>query len=604
MANGNRSSVLPTVMRRLRGTFLAIALFSGVLNLLALTGSFYMLQVYDRVLPSKSVATLIGLSVLMAALYAGYGLLDFFRMRAMARIGVKFDQALRGNVFEAVRARSLNAPTSADGMQPLRDVDQVRSFLSGMGPTALFDIPWIPVFIAFVTLLHPWLGLLAAGGAVVIIGLTIVAEMRTRAPTLAAAVSGSQRSALCTATRRNADAIQAMGMGARLGDRFSALSARHLSDQLKASDATSGTGTASRVLRMLLQSAVLGLGAYLVVVDQMSAGAIIAASIMTSRALAPVEVAITHWRSFVAARQGHARLKALFAQLDAKAQPAVDLNAPVRGLAVNNLTVNAPSETQPILRGVSFSLNAGEALGVIGPTGSGKSTLARAIVGVWPASHSDSSVRLDGAKLDQWRSEDLGRHIGYLPQDIELMDGTVADNISRFDPAANSRDIIAAAEQAGVHDMITGLKDGYATRVGDDGAKLSGGQRQRIALARALYGNPFLVVLDEPNSNLDSHGEHALTQAIVNIKARRGIVIVIAHRPSAVAAVDTLMALHNGQIQAFGPKDEVVRSVTAIARDAAAASAGEAKTTVASGPSQAPAASTAHRPFKILKQTA
>lgn len=595
MADSQKSAVLPTVMQKLRGTFLAVAIFSGVLNLLALTGSFYMLQVYDRVLPSKSVPTLIGLSVLMAAFYAGYGLLDFFRSRVLSRIGARFDQAVRSDIFDAVSVRSSGAASNGDGMQPLRDVDQIRAFLSGLGPPAFFDIPWIPLFLAFVTLLHPWLGLLSLAGAIFIITLTLITEAKTRAPSLTATVSAARRSALCTAVRRNSDAIQAMGMGTRLRDRFSALSASHLSDQLKASDAASGTGTTSRVFRMLLQSAVLGLGAFLVVSDQMSAGSIIAASILTSRALAPVETAITHWRSFVAARQGYTRLSALFAELDAERRPAVQLNPPARDLSVQNLTVLGTGETEPILRSVAFSLKAGDALGVIGPTGSGKSTLARALIGARMRVTPESSVRLDGAKLDQWRSDDLGRHIGYLPQDIELLDGTVAENISRFDPAAKSTDIIAAAEQAGVQDMILSLRDGYATRIGEDGVRLSGGQRQRIALARALYGTPFLVVLDEPNSNLDSQGDAALTKAISSVKARGGIVVVIAHRPSAIAAVDTLLALSNGQLQAFGPKDDVVSRVTA------SAAGSDVRPTDAGQPR--PSAPTP-RPFKILKQTA
>ena len=557
-------SPIQLAMRHCSGIFLAVAAFSGVLNVVALAGSIYMLQVYDRVLPSRSVPTLVGLTILVVALYAGYGLLDFFRTRAMARVGARVDQELRDRIFDIVRSRSLRDRSDGDGLQPIRDLDQLRTFLSGMGPTAFFDMPWIPVYLAFVALLHPWLGLLAAAGGVVVFSLTLMTEFRARGPARTAAASGAQRMALGEAARRNAEAIHVLGMGERIRERWSRISARYLADQIRVSDAASGTGTAARVLRMLLQSSVLGLGAYLVVNDQVTGGTIIAASIMTSRALAPVETAITHWRSFIAARQGYYRLRDLFRAYGNDPRPAVELKAPCRAFIVQNLSVAAPGDTRPIVRNVSFSLQAGQGLGIIGPTGSGKSTLARALVGAWAPSRLDSSVRLDGATLDQWAPEALGRHIGYLPQDVELFDGTVADNISRFAADAVSPDIISAAEQAGVHDLILGLEEGYSTRVGEGGAKLSGGQRQRIAMARALYGNPFLVVLDEPNSNLDAHGEKALTNAIRAVRARGGIAIVIAHRPSAVASVDLLLAMSNGQMHAFGPKDEVIRKVAGV----------------------------------------
>ncbi len=352
-------------------------------------------------------------------------------------------------------------------------------------------------------------------------------------------------------------------MGARVGKRWTELGAAHLSDQIRTADAASGSVTASRVFRMLLQSCVLGLGAYLVIQDQVSGGSIIAASILTSRALAPVETGLSHWRSFIAARQGYGRLAALLKGADARVHPPVALGAPTRSLSVQNLLVAPPGSTQPILRNVSFTLEAGQGLGVIGPSGSGKSTLARALVGAWTPSHPDSSVRLDGAALSQWTPETLGPHIGYVPQDVELLDGTIAENIARLDPDATSDKIMKAAKLAGAHEAVVAMADGYATRVGDGGVRLSGGQRQRIALARALYGDPFLVVLDEPNSNLDAQGEQALTAAVQSVRNRGGIAIVIAHRAAAIAAVDTLFALHNGQMQAFGPKDEVLRKVTA-----------------------------------------
>ena len=547
------------IVRGCGSIFLSVALFSGVMNFLALTGSIYMLQVYDRVIPSKSIPTLIGLTIIMMGFYICNGLLDFFRARAMARVGIRIDQQLRGAIFDLVRAQRRQA--GSDGLQPVRDLDQIRTFMSGMGPTALFDIPWIPVFLIFVTLLHPWLGMMALCGALLVVALTVVTDLKARGPMRDAAAIGSARMALADSARRNSESIHVLGMGQRLSDRWYAMCARSLSNGVKASDVTSGMGAVSRTLRMLLQSCVLGLGAYLAVIDQISAGSIIAASILTARALAPVEIAITHWNSFLAARQGYQRLSDQLEKAAATVKPVVMLPPPERSLAVEKLTITLPGDSQPILQNVSFSLQSGQGLGIIGPTGSGKSTLAKAMVGAWISSHSESTVRFDGATLDQWSPDALGRHIGYLPQEIELLEGTIADNICRFDPEASSENIIAAAQLSGVHDLIVALPKGYATEVGPDGQRLSGGQRQRVALARALYGNPFLVVLDEPNSNLDSFGDQALTSAIKSVRARGGIVVIVAHRPSAIASVELLLALHNGKTQAFGPKDEVLAKV-------------------------------------------
>lgn len=559
--NGAEANAIRLAMRRCRGIFLAVGLFSGVLNVLALTGSLYMLQVYDRVLPSRSIPTLIGLSLLMIGLYAGYGLLDFFRVRAMARVGFRIDRQLRDKVFALVRLLPLRA-RGGDGLQPIRDLDQIRGFLSGLGPTALFDIPWIPVYLTLIFLLHPLLGLVATGGAIVIVGLTLLTEVTTSAHVRRAATSGAQRMALGETARRNAEVIHALGMGGHIGRKWIDINAHHMNDQLRAADAASGIGSATKIFRMMLQSGMLGLGAYLVIRDQMTAGSIIAASITTSRALAPVEIAISHWRSFISARQGYARLSTLLQSYDFTPRSSVELRAPSRSMSVEGLTIAPPGETRPVIRNISFAVVAGQSLGIIGPTGAGKSVLARALVGAWTSNMPPSSVRLDGASLDQWRPDALGRHIGYLPQHIELLDGTIAENIARFDPDASSEKVIAAADQAGVHDLIVGFENGYETRIGEAGMRLSGGQRQRIALARALYGDPFLVVLDEPNSNLDIAGDQALAEAIRSIRERKGIVIVIAHRPSALAGVETLLAMSNGQAIAFGPKDEVLRKVT------------------------------------------
>ncbi len=560
-SHGTAVNSVAQALRRSGRIFLAVGIFSGLINLLALTGSFYMLQVYDRVLPSRSVPTLVGLTVLMFGLYAANGLLDLFRTRLMSRIGVRIDNELGPKVFAAVQMLPLRARPTGDGQLPVRDLDQIRNFMSGMGPTALFDLPWMPIYLAVIFLFHPWLGWFAVVGSVLLIALTWLTEIRSKGPVKAASQSGSERNAFGEAVRRNAEVVRAMGLGPRMTERWIALSTRHLADQLRATDAAGGIGTVTKVLRLVLQSGILGLGAYLVVINQVSPGTIIAASIVMSRALAPVETAIANWRGFVGARQSYHRLSELVLQLGNLDQEIVTLPRPERSLSVQNLVVAPPGAGKPVLQGVSFQVEAGSGLGVIGPSASGKSTLARAIAGVWlPMSHM-SSIRLDGATLDQWTPEALGRHIGYLPQDIELFDGSIAENIARFDPDATSEAIIAAAQAAGVHDMIVQLPEGYQTRIGEGGMALSAGQRQRVALARALYGDPFLVILDEPNSNLDLAGDNALTHAIASIRRRGGIAVVIAHRPSALLAIDQVLALANGQMIAYGPKDEVLRKV-------------------------------------------
>ncbi|MBY0224231.1 MAG: type I secretion system permease/ATPase [Hyphomicrobium sp.] len=550
-------------LARSKDLFVAVGLFSGVINLLALTGSFYMLQVYDRVLPSNSVATLIGLTVLMALLYIANGFLDFIRVRVMARVGVRVDNDVRASVFRAIRLMPLKFRKAGDGLQPIRDLDTIRGFCSGMGPTALFDLPWVPIYLFIVFLLHPALGVFALIGAIILITLTLLTEQQTRAPTLSAVSSASERFAFGEETRRNAEVIQALGLGDRMLARWESLTARHVTDQMIANDAAAGIGSISKVMRLFLQSGILGLGAWLVIQGEVSAGTIVAASIIMARALAPIETAIAHWRGFVAARQSYERLTKMFAVMNIGGDEPeiVALPKPSAALSVRNLAVAAPGERHPVIHGINFSLAAGEGLGIIGPSASGKSTLARALTGIWQPTSPSGSVRLDGAALDQWSPEALGRHIGYLPQEIALFAGTVSENISRFDPDATSDLIVKAAEAAGVHDMIVNLPDGYQTKIGEGGVGLSAGQRQRIALARALYGDPFLVVLDEPNSNLDTAGDNALTAAIRSVRARGGIAIVIAHRPSALAAVDKVLAMTRGQIAAFGPKAEVLKDV-------------------------------------------
>lgn len=555
----NSASVVTGALASTRPAFAVVGVFSGVINLLMLSGSFYMLQVYDRVLSSRSIPTLIGISLLLLAAYCLQGFLDAVRVRMLARIGARFDEQVSPSAFAAAQKLPLLGMRVDQAMQPIRDLDQIRAFLSSLGPTALFDMPWMPLFFAGCFLLHPWLGWLAVGGGVLIMLLTWVTEIGSRSATKAQMASAGARQAIAEASRRNAEALTAMGMAGAFQQRWREANLRHIRDWLSGSDATSGIGAFAKVFRMVLQSAVLGLGAYLAIRGEISGGAMIAASIMMSRALAPIEIAVAHWKGFVSARQGLTRLKQVLDSPAFLQRERTALPAPQRELSTENLIVAAPGRQAPILQGVSFKLEAGQGLGIIGPSASGKSTLVRALVGVWRPLKGE--VRLDGAAIEQWEAGALGRHVGYLPQDIELFEGTVAQNIGRFDPQATDEAIVAAARAAGAHDVIVKLEQGYDTRIGEGGASLSGGQRQRVGLARALYGEPFLVVLDEPNSNLDHDGDEALTLAIKSVRARGGIVIVVTHRQTAIAGVDHIAMMAEGRFQAFGPKDEILQKV-------------------------------------------
>ena len=547
-------SELAAALRTCRTVLIGVGVFSGVINLLMLTGAMFMLQVYDRVLPSGSLPTLIGLSVLALILFAMQGLLDLIRNRIMVRIGTYLDETLRGRVFDAFMRIQLVSRDRGDGVEPVRDLERIRAFLSGAGPTALFDLPWIPVYMIVIFAFHTALGVTALAGAIVLVGLTFAAEFLTRAPLQTASKVGLTRANFAEACRRNAEVIAAMGMARRIEAKWDQINRSYLAGQQHVSDISGGFGAFSKVLRMVLQSAVLAVGAYLVINQQASAGIIIAAAILVGRALAPVDLAITQSKAFVAARQSWRRLNALLALLPPRNDPML-LPAPKSGIAFEGVYVAAPGTTKLILQNVSFEIAAGQGLGIVGPSGSGKSTLVRALVGVWqPLS---GRIGLDGAELKQWPDHELGGHIGYLPQDIELFSGTVAENIARFDPCADVEAIIAAARVAGAHDLIVTLQDGYETQIGEQGHVLSAGQRQRIALARALYRDPFLVVLDEPNSNLDGEGDLALTDAILSVRKRGGIVVIVAHRPGALSAVDHILALHAGRPQAFGEKEAV-----------------------------------------------
>lgn len=549
-----------SVLQKNWNLLVSVGVFSGVLNVLALTGAIYMLQVYDRVIPSRSIPTLIGLTVILVLMFAANGILDVLRTRILSRIAVRLDETLRETLFNAVQLLSLRAGGETDGLQPVRDLDRLRGFLSGIGPTALFDLPWIPVYLALIFMLHPMMGWFAVAGAFALIAITLATELLSRGPNARASISGGMRLALAGSAARNAEAVRSMGMGPTLNQRWQQLSDRHIEDQIGATDAVAGLGVSAKVLRLLLQSGILGLGAYLAVIGQVSPGAIIAGTIVMSRALAPIETITQQWRGFLEARQATERLKKVVAAASTEDREVTELPVPQQTISIETVSVSPPGSKNPTVQAMSFSLQAGEALGVIGPSGSGKTSLARAIVGVWPVLQG-GAIRFDGAAIDQWLPSEIGRHIGYMPQNIQLFDGTIAENIARLAPDATDESVVAAAMAAGVHELIVGLPEGYQTRITENGGGLSAGQRQRVALARALYGDPFLVVLDEPNSNLDSAGDVALSNAIQAVKERKGIVIVIAHRPAAIAHVDKVLAMAGGKLQAIGPKDEVLRKV-------------------------------------------
>jgi PrtD family type I secretion system ABC transporter len=557
---------LRAAIRAFRGALVGVAVATGLINLLSLSGPLFMLQVYDRVLPSRSIPTLVGLALLVLVLFAFQGLLDMLRGRILLRIGRGLDEQLSPRAFEIVMRAPLAARPAGEGLQSIRDLDSVRSFVSSVGLAAFFDLPWMPLYVAVCFLFHPLIGFAVLFGALIVCLLTLLTEGLTRGPSRASVALAAARHKLAEAARRNAALLQALGMRGRMTEQWMRANEAYLHSQQSANDMVAGLGSLSRVLRIIMQAAVLGVGAYLVINQEATAGVMLAATILAARALAPVELAIANWKPFVAARQSWRRLSEALTAVPPE-QEWIALPPPARGLRVTAVTLVPPGTGAAALHDVSFSLIAGNALGVIGPSGSGKTSLARALVGVWKPVR--GTVRLDGATLDQWSPDALGRFVGYLPQEVELFEGTVAQNISRFEPDAEPGKLIAAATAAGVHDVILRLPQGYKTEVGEGGTLLSGGQRQRIALARALYGDPFLVVLDEPNSNLDALGEQALTNAIGTVRGRGGIAVVIAHRPSAVAAVDHILVLNEGRLQAFGARDQVLQQIAQAAPAAA-----------------------------------
>jgi len=543
-------------LQECRQAFMSVAVFSGVANMIMLAGPLYMLQVYDRVLASRSVPTLVALSLFLVIAYAFQGGLDVVRSRLVVRIASMLDLRLERSVHDSLIRLANQNRSSTEAHQPVRDLDQIRSFLTGPGPTAIVDLPWAPVFLAICFLIHPWLGFAALGGAIVLLVFTVLTERRSREPVRAMAQSAGVRSATAELTRRSSETVVAMGMATTLASRWQQVNDRYRTASTQASDVTGLFGSVTKVMRMLLQSAMLGIGAYLVIRQELSAGAMIAASIMMGRALAPIEIAIGNWRSLTSARQSLLRLSKILGQLPAT-RDRTSLPRPVNRFDVEHVAVAAPGGKATILADVHFGLSAGEALAVVGPSAAGKTSLIRTLTGVWPTAR--GKVRLDGATLEQWDEDALGAHVGYVGQNVEFFDGTIAENIARMSLTPDSDAVLTAGRAAGAHDMILRLPGGYDTRIGDASTVLSAGQRQRIALARALYGDPFLVVLDEPNANLDSEGETALHKVLGELKARGAIVVIISHRPSALEQCDKILVLSNGAQQTFGPREAILR---------------------------------------------
>ena len=541
----------------LSGLFWTVAIFSVFVNLLMLTGSIYMLQIYDRVLPSRSEETLLALTLLIAALFALMGVLDYARGRISARIGAIAQTRLDGRVFRATLRRSVLSSERSRPATGLKDLESVQRLMASPVLFAVFDMPWAPIFIALIYSFHPWLGHLSLIGGAILVVITLMNQWLTRKPEAEANAAMMDGDGFAETIRQQGDMIQALGMRRAVQERWQTLRNRALAAQLTSTDRVSQFSTLSKTFRFFLQSAVLGLGAYLVLQGEMSAGMMIAASILLGRALAPVEQAIGGWPLVQRARRGWAQLKILLEQTPDLATPTA-LPRPRAFVDVKEITVFPPEQQKATLRMLSFHVSPGQALGVIGPSASGKSTLARVLTGIWrPAS---GSVRLDGATLDQYEPDILGSYIGYLPQDVVLFDGTVAENIGRLLPNPDPVEVVTAAKKAGAHEMILNLPQGYDTSVSAGGARLSGGQKQRIGLARAFYGNPQVLVLDEPNSNLDAAGQDALNEAIRLAKADGKLVIIMAHRPAGIAECDTILILDGGIAKAFGPRDEVLKA--------------------------------------------
>lgn len=557
---------LAEVLFSFRKMFYTVGLFSMFINMLGLVPAIYMLQVYDRVLQSRNVTTLVMLTLMIIGFYIVQGLLEMTRSRMLVRVGSKMDVKLSDRVFVASFERNLRGGGGNAGAA-LADLTNVRQFLTGNGLFAFFDAPWAPIYLGVIFLLSPWLGLFAVVAAIILFSLAWATEIATRKPLAEAGQIAAKANNSATNNLRNAEVIEAMGMLDNLKARWFEKQVRFLALQGEASDKAGAISATTKAFRVAVQSLVLGAGALLVIEGKLTSGGMIAASILLGKALQPVELAIGVWKQLLSARSAYHRLEEML-QLFPAREEGMSLPRPRGNLLVEGVTAGAPNSKNLVLKQVAFQTLPGEVIGIIGPSASGKSTLARLLVGVWPAAA--GKVRLDGADVYTWGKEELGPAVGYLPQDIELFEGTIAENIARFGEVDATK-VVAAAQLAGVHEMILRFPNGYDTQIGEGGSHLSGGQRQRIAFARAVYDNPAFVVLDEPNSNLDDAGEAALVQAVLQLKARGTTVVVITHRTNIIAAVDKILLLVDGAVQMFAPRDQVLQSLQQKAAGAAAA---------------------------------
>nr|WP_314488829.1 type I secretion system permease/ATPase [uncultured Pseudomonas sp.] len=553
------SREIDAALLRYRRLFGVLALFSGVINLLMLVPSIYMMQVFDRVLTSRNETTLLMLSLILLGFFALSCVLEWVRGQVMIRMSAGLDTHLGERVFDAAFERSLKEH-SANPAQVLSDLNSIRQFVTGPGLIALFDAPWLPLYLIATFLFHPWLGVFTVIGSLILAALALWNELATRKSMAEANRLSVASSSYVNGTLHNAEVIQALGMLAPLRRRWFNVQQRMIVEQARASDRSARIASLSRFVRMTWQSLALGLGAILVIENQISAGVMIAVSVLLGRAMAPAEALIGSWKQMGNAKSSYLRLNRLLDEFP-QAGTRMPLPPPSGALSLERLVVTPPGQQKPAINGVTFALVKGEVLAIIGPSASGKSSLARAMVGIWPARQ--GSVRLDGAEIGQWSREALGPHLGYLPQDIELFDGSIAENIARFGEV-QAEQVIAAAQLAGIHDMILQLPNGYDTLLGSGGLGLSGGQKQRIGLARALYGKPALVVLDEPNSNLDDAGELALVQAVRRLKADGCTVVLVTHRPNVLNAVDKLLFLRDGVQHLFGPRDQVLKTLVPV----------------------------------------
>ncbi|WP_439111826.1 type I secretion system permease/ATPase [Lentibacter sp.] len=546
---------LRTARRESRTLFWAAGVFSAFVNVLMLTGPLYMLQVYDRVLGSRSEATLVALTALVVFLYTMMGLLDYARGRIMARVGARFQSRLDKRVFDAVIRKNALGVRDETALA-LRDLEAVQRLLTSPALMALFDLPFTPIFIFGIFLFHPWLGVLALIGGTILVAITLSNTLATRRPLSRANRAASKAEILSEQLRSEAEMIQAMGMREAAFRRWQKARASSLKEHMSAADLGGTFSTAGKAFRLLLQSAMLGLGAYLVLQAELTAGAMIAGSILMGRALAPIEMSIGQWPLFARAHKGWQTLVQLLSEVPPEAE-RMPLPRPTAHLDVSQVTVVPPGEAHASLKMINFTVTPGHAVGVIGKSGAGKSSLARALTGAWrPAG---GKVRLDNASLDQYDPEVLGTLIGYLPQRVELFDGSIADNIARLSAAPDAAAVVKAAKRADAHTMIVELPEGYDTKVSANGGRLSGGQIQRIGLARAMYGDPVLLILDEPNSNLDNDGSQALNRAIETFCREGKSVLIMAHRPAAIEKCDMLLMLEDGRVVAYGPKEDVLR---------------------------------------------